>query len=59
MKSAFEEWAESKYGDSLMFPTGAVAAWNAAVEECISLASNYSALVGGEIAKKLGALEED
>ena len=42
-----------------MVPAGGVEGWEAAVEECISLASNYSALAGGEIAKKLGALEED
>lgn len=60
MQSAFEKWAESKYGDSLMVPSGAAAAWNAAVLECGSMVLGYCGpALGSEIVRKLDALQED
>lgn len=59
MKTAFEKWVELTYGDSLMVPCGAVAAWNAAVRECRRTACAYSTPIGGEIARQLDTLVED
>lgn len=62
MKSAFEEWAESKYGDSLMVPSGALAAWNAAVVKCHDLVDAYRAnrdFDWVQLSCDMGALEDD
>ncbi len=58
MKSAFEKWVESKYGDSLMVPSGAVAAWNAAVEESLRLIAKFIDS-GPDAYRNVADLEED
>lgn len=44
MKSAFEKWVESKYGESvkLIFKPDIMAAWNAAVAECHDVVLEHS-----------------
>ncbi len=62
-KSAFEKWVESEYGDPLMVPSGAVAAWNAAVAECMHLVDQHLQMGErfsvSEMVRQIAALTED